>query len=74
MVMINFQARIKKNKNVKRRSSWRSRGQAARILAPLLKRKAGNLGLIRIRTLLGQPKRSLPLIRKFNRLCKRRRK
>jgi hypothetical protein len=48
--MINFPVKIKKSKKKKKRSLWKNRGQAVKILAPLLKRKAGNLGLILTKT------------------------
>jgi hypothetical protein len=55
--MINYLVRIRRSKKEKRSGLWRSREPAAKILAPLHKRKAGNLAVTHIKTLPVRPKR-----------------
>jgi hypothetical protein len=56
-VTINYPVRTRKSRNAKRKNSWKSKELAARILAPLLKRKAGNLAQIPTKTPPGQLKK-----------------
>jgi hypothetical protein len=55
---ISYPVRIKRNRNAKRRSLWRNKELAVKILALLLKRRAGNLDPIPTRTLRALPKKS----------------
>lgn len=74
-VMISCQVKIKRSRNVKKRNSWKNRGQAVRTLAPLLKRKAGNLDpQILTKTPRALPKKSSKLIKKYSKQSKKKKK
>ena len=73
-VMISCTARTRKNRNAKKKSSWRNKERQARTLAPHLRRRAGNPGLIHTRIPLARPRRSSLLISRSRRPWRRKRR
>ncbi len=62
MEMINSQVKIKKNKKRRKRGLWRSRGPAAKTLAPPARKRAANLLTTLKKTVPAQVKKSPILI------------